>query len=206
MSRHPEEQRLGAFVDDELAPADRTSVEAHLEGCERCREYVERIRALDQQLRALPREVAPPRDLRPATPERSSRRLFAPRAWAAAAAVLLAVLGAWIVAESPWSGPGAAPPSGTVAVVPGHPEPAATSPLAAYVSASRELAALYQRRRAELPEAAARSVDASLASLDRAIAQTSRAATRHPGAPIVRDMLTERYERKIELLRRTLEL
>src|SRR5690606_3164317 len=54
---------LPDYVDDLLAPAERAAVEAHLDGCPACRTELEASRRLLADLAALPREVAPPRDL-----------------------------------------------------------------------------------------------------------------------------------------------
>lgn len=56
---------IDGYVDGELSAGDRQRMERHLEACERCLVEVESTLALQAQARALPREVAPPRDLWP---------------------------------------------------------------------------------------------------------------------------------------------
>lgn len=50
---HPEDQ-LSAFVDGELGPAARRSVQAHLAGCEACASLLEDMQAAKSMLAALP--------------------------------------------------------------------------------------------------------------------------------------------------------
>jgi len=93
---HPGE-RLSAYVDDELPPADRTAVEAHLRECAACSRLLEELLAVDSA--ALSLTVQAPAGYFEAFPERVRARLLARRArrvpawtWAAAAALLLAVI------------------------------------------------------------------------------------------------------------------
>lgn len=148
-------------------------------------------------------------------------RLASVRPWLAAAAVLLVAATAGLLVSRPWStgtfgteasaarelaaagsGGGAPPAAGSS----GRPADDPGSSLRPYVTAVDELAAVYRRRRGALPEEVARAVDASLASLDAAIRSTAEVAEQHPEARLVRSMLVSRYERKLELLRRTLDL
>lgn len=54
---------LDDFVDGELAPDHRRTVEEHLLDCERCRTEVNALLELRDRARALPRELQPERDL-----------------------------------------------------------------------------------------------------------------------------------------------
>ncbi|MBI2982621.1 MAG: zf-HC2 domain-containing protein [Chloroflexi bacterium] len=60
---------LSAYLDGELAPADRTRVEAHLDGCDRCRARLGELRATASLIAALP-EARPSRSLVPRVVER----------------------------------------------------------------------------------------------------------------------------------------
>ncbi|MFW6080151.1 MAG: anti-sigma factor family protein, partial [Gemmatimonadota bacterium] len=68
MTSHPDETRLNDHADGLLPADDARAVEAHLAACDACRRRVERLRGLMDELRSLPREIAPPRDLRPPVP------------------------------------------------------------------------------------------------------------------------------------------
>jgi predicted anti-sigma-YlaC factor YlaD len=65
MSEHPHEDRLHDLIEGALGPDERKAIEAHLAGCVPCRAEVAYIHELLAGLAALPRSVAPPRDLRP---------------------------------------------------------------------------------------------------------------------------------------------
>src|SRR5690606_1630976 len=63
MSRHLDDAALNALLDAELEPAERERAEAHIESCAECAaEYAAR-RSLVAKLVALPRAIAPGRDL-----------------------------------------------------------------------------------------------------------------------------------------------
>jgi RNA polymerase sigma factor (sigma-70 family) len=58
--------RLDDFVDASLPAREMGAVGEHVAGCEACRAEIEEIRAQRRAAEALPREIAPPRDLWPA--------------------------------------------------------------------------------------------------------------------------------------------
>ena len=63
MTEHPE-LLLSAYQDDALSSAERATVRAHLDGCDRCRGRLDDLRATSRLLAALP-ELALTRSLRP---------------------------------------------------------------------------------------------------------------------------------------------
>ena len=63
MTEHPE-LLLSAYQDDALSSAERATVRAHLDGCDRCRGRLDDLRATSRLLAALP-ELVPMRSLRP---------------------------------------------------------------------------------------------------------------------------------------------
>jgi len=98
MSAHVEE-RLGAYLDAELASDERAEVTAHLRECADCARLLEEMSAVDDAARSLP--VEPPEGYFDTFAPRLGRKLrkparprFVPPVWtlAAAAALLLAVL------------------------------------------------------------------------------------------------------------------
>lgn len=84
---HPDDA-LSAYLDDELAPAARRDVEAHLAGCADCRGELGEVAAARQAIRVLPVHGAP-RPLLQSASRSSARRGRA--AWALVAAVAAAV-------------------------------------------------------------------------------------------------------------------
>lgn len=198
----------------------------------RSRELMDELRSLPREIDA-PRSAERPWLEEAGTSSESSSpdrrrsrvpwggRLASVRPWLAAAAVLLLVATAGLLVSGPWSAgtPGIEDPAarelgagdpGDVAppAARGSESPAGapSSSLRPYETAVDDLAAVYRRRRGALPEEVVRAVDASLASLDAAIRSTAEVAGRHPDTELVRSMLVSRYERKLELLRRTLDL
>ncbi len=116
-------ERLDGFVDGELTEAELQEVELHLAQCSTCREEARALRTLVAEAAALPRELAPSRDLWPAialqveSPRRPAGDKRHARAWvwgglAAAAALFLAAL-LWRSGE--WQGVPAASPQDGVA-------------------------------------------------------------------------------------------
>jgi len=93
------DDRLGAYLDAELAPEERAAVAAHLRECDDCARLLEEMAAVDGAARSL--AVLPPDTYFDTFPSRLRARLrppaarrFVPPVWtlAAAAALLLAVL------------------------------------------------------------------------------------------------------------------
>lgn len=62
---HPDTERIEDYVEGALAPATHRAVEAHLRVCAMCAEEALTVRRLLDGLAALPRGIAPDRDLLP---------------------------------------------------------------------------------------------------------------------------------------------
>jgi len=62
-ARHPEPDRLQDYVDEVLGREERAELEAHLDTCAECTAQVAGERELRRALAALPRSIAPERDL-----------------------------------------------------------------------------------------------------------------------------------------------
>ncbi|MDP6778770.1 MAG: zf-HC2 domain-containing protein, partial [Candidatus Latescibacteria bacterium] len=63
MNHEDASSRLNDYVDDQLTADAHGEVEAHLEGCDLCRDEVRFLRSLLADAAALPRSVSPDRDL-----------------------------------------------------------------------------------------------------------------------------------------------
>ncbi len=195
---HPDDARLNDYVDDRLDPAGAAAMGTHLAGCPGCRGRVEALRRLDARLRALPREIAPPHDLRPPVPA-PGRTSTGAIDWRRAAAVVLAVAGAaaltWLGLVRPGAEPGMGPPVPGAA---GGRE--AGAPIASYARAGRDLEAELTARRAASPEVV-RLAARSLEAVDAAILDLERALEKDPGDRQLARMLEDRYRLRLELLR-----
>jgi hypothetical protein len=145
----------GYFL-NETSPDERTAIEAHLEVCGRCREELERLKALRVVLAALPEEE-PPRRL-----AFVSDRVFEPSLWARfwnstprlvfASAALLAIA---IVAHGWIARPPAPAPAPDVAAIRAQLQAELSQDLQAAVEkAVAEATARHERRTAELLQAA----------------------------------------------------
>lgn len=109
MSGH-EAERLSAYLDGELEPGSRAAVKDHLRECAACAEHLARLAAVDAAARAQPLEEPPgyfdtfagrvrarieraaPATRRPRGEAHAARWRLPPWAWAAAAALVLAVV------------------------------------------------------------------------------------------------------------------
>jgi hypothetical protein len=206
--RHPGDGPLDEYAGGRLDPRAAARIEDHLEACEACRGRVAAIRGLDARLAALPREIAPRRDLlggirrrieedRPARADPADATLAGAgspsRVWLRAAAVVLALAG---VGTALWLGADGGAP------VAGGPSPV----IDAYVRASAELARTVEDRKADLSPAGARSLEASLAVVDAAIRELERARRRDGSGDELLRQLEARHRAKLELLRGAMSL
>ena len=136
MSGH-ERERLSAWLDGELVPADRAQVDAHLAACEECSAFLADLAAADRAAAALPAEApdgyfdgfaARVRGRIEAGAAGARPRRLPAWTWAAAAALVLAVVTP-LTLRQPRPGPAAAPvttaPAGSLARESAVPAPAA---------------------------------------------------------------------------------
>lgn len=101
---HPGENRLNAWLDDELDAPASADVERHLSACPQCTARADALRSLGQAVRAAPLYFAAPTSLdrqvratlaREADVPSATRWLPVARRFAVAAAILLAVFVGW---------------------------------------------------------------------------------------------------------------
>jgi anti-sigma factor RsiW len=177
-------------------------------------------RALRAELRALPREIAPARDLFPAIARRAGleaaapsprgallwRRLAAPLPRAAGRLALAAGLVAALAVG--WSLRARVAPAPLIVVAPPPPAPDATVARTAYAATGRELDAIrdelrrsIEARRDALPPATRRLVFDNLATIESAIAEIEAALAAAPAdAELARAYVAYR-QRQLDLLR-----
>lgn len=185
---------LDDYVNGTLGATDRSRVEEHLSGCERCRAEAAGVRGLVAEARALPGSIMPARDLWPAIEARleSTGRGSARLAWGAphwariAAAIGFILLGAGLATL--WREP------------PGPPGFAAEQ--ARYNAASAELARQLAEEPQRLSSTTRAVVERNLAIVDAAIREAERALEADPGNGALEHMLRARYEQRLDLLRR----
>ncbi len=225
--------RLSEYLDDELAPADRAALEAHLLHCVACGAVLADLKRIVARARSL-EDRKPERDLWPAiaarigvsltpgepgevTPLDTARR----RRWsfslpelAAAGIALMALSGgaAWLLH------PGGTPPA-AVATRPapapilsptGSPRVALTSSRRAagqsYDAAVADLEGVLTAGRGRLDTTTVRVIERNLATIDSAIAQAQRAVAADSANVYLNSHLAETMRRKLELLRQAAAL
>jgi anti-sigma factor RsiW len=192
---------LDDFIDEALKPDDRRMVEEHLAACDTCRAEFDAVRAVVRAAAELPETSVEPRDLWPGIAERleaapRTRRRWQP--WLAAAAMLVAVSGAW------WAGRWSAAPS-PHSVAPSTDAVRATAESSAdfrqeYRRARDELDALLAARREGMSPENLIIVEESLCVIDRAIEDIESALLDNPEDPNLNRSLRLAYDRQLHVL------
>lgn len=205
-------ERLNDLADAETigGAAARDEEARHLAACAECRGTLTELRLLLTAARSLPREVAPPLEtwtqLRTrvgARPRQSRRGAGWPWGrWLAAAASIIVVVSAALLIPG---GRG----TGSVGKAKGAfvaPPASATRVELHYAETLAELRATLDAHRPKHTAAAVNVVDRTLAVIDDAIAETREAIASDPQNPVLVEILSSHYERKVELLQRASEL
>lgn len=200
------DDRLDDYADGSLGEGGFQEVELHLASCAACREQERRLRLILANARALPREMAPPRDLWAGIAERIEGERRARPAWwgpvgLAMAATLVVGIAAALLHRTERAG---AP---TLATTPVSLDP--TSIGAAeqdYEQAATALMAALQERRDTLSPQTMASVEKNLLVMDQALAEVRAALGRDPGNPELTRMLVSTHRKKVDTLRRVVRL
>jgi hypothetical protein len=226
--------RLSEYLDDELPPADRAALEAHLLHCVACGAVLADLKRIVARARNL-EDRGPERDLWPGiaaqigvslTPgepgeitrldaaRRRRRWSFSLPELAAAGIALMALSGgaAWLL--HPGGTPPAAVatrPAATPALSPtGSPRVALTSSRRAagqsYDAAVADLEGVLTAGRGRLDTTTVRVIERNLATIDSAIAQAQRAVAADSANVYLNSHLAETMRRKLELLRQAAAL
>lgn len=215
MTHEISEERLHEYLDDELSPAARVTVEEHLEVCERCREEVKAVRKLANRASSLARDIQPPRDFWPTIrarhagvvplpmPAGGRSRTGIERVRLASAAVLLILASSGVTALLLRTS------SGDVTEMTRDAERGSAylssrseeGLKADYIRAARELSITLEERRASLSPHTVRIVEQNLSVIDAAIRESSEALARDPGNRSLSQMVSNSYRQKVELLR-----
>jgi anti-sigma factor RsiW len=225
--------RLSEYLDDELPPAERAALEAHLRHCVACgavladlKRIVGRARGLEDRLPG--RELWPgiaarigaarigagPVDVVPLDAARHRRRWsFSLPQLAAAGIALMALSGgaAWLLH------PGMPPAAVATRPAPSPAAATAGSSVVALASANRaagrsydaavgDLERVLEAGRGRLDTTTVRVIERNLATIDTAIAQAQRAVAADSGNLYLNSHLVETMRRKLELLRQAAAL
>lgn len=220
MKGHPDFEELQDFREDLLPAERREELQNHLLTCSACRDDLEALSELMDDLAELPLEAEPSRDLWPqihwriqgsgsGRRERSARRGITVQAWQLiAAGIVLAVFSGglvWTFMSATLEGPDmlateAAPPESPVAFA---------SEYAAYdeyTDATADLEKVVDEGREYLDPETIRVLEENLAIIDRAILASTEALAQDPGSRILRRLLSETMRRKLNLLQQAAEI
>jgi anti-sigma factor RsiW len=202
--------RIDDYVDGELDEAAFQEMELHLSGCAECRAEERSLRALLAHAAALPREMAPGRDLWAGIEARldQARPAWRRPGWAGWGAGLAAAAGVALALSAALHGPG---PAGRSATGPSL-VPAASSPnpVAAaereYARAAADLMSALEQQRDRLPPETLASVEKDLRSIDAALTEVRSALATDTANPGLNHLLTSTHQRKVEVLQQVLKL
>ncbi|MGH7563861.1 MAG: anti-sigma factor family protein [Gemmatimonadota bacterium] len=220
MSEHVIE-RLSAWIDGDLDPAERERVERHLAGCAECAGVLAGLQRVVASARAL-EDREPAEDLWPGIAERLAARtravipidLARPRGRRSfsftvpqlvAAAIALIVVSAGVVW---WANPGPSDVTldergGRVGTIAPGPEgiPVAFEQDPAYTDALADLERAFEASRDRLRPETVAAVERNIAIIDEAIRQTMEALAADPGSRFLYDHLERSRRQKLEVLR-----
>jgi len=206
--------RLSEYLDGDLAPAERTALEAHLTACGVCRGTLDELRRVVARAQSLD-DRTPAADLWPGIAEHigvvslavrrergARRRLSFTMPQLVAASIVLALLAAgsarFLFPNRPL-----APTASTTSVL----SNVGMSPLDARTAAS--VAALEEtlaRNRGRLDTATVRVIEKNLGIIDRAIRDAQSALAADPANGYLNQHLAQETRRKLELLRQAATL
>jgi hypothetical protein len=217
--------KMDDYLDGLLPENERRALEASLAVNAELRAELAALRALRDAAAALPRAIAPDRDLwleiaagvdasrekDPDTivtfrrPARANRRVSTWSYLVAAAAVLVLMLGAPVMLNR--GQPHSIAPAERAAVAPA---PAGDEELrrvaAQYVEARNQLAALLAQRRNDIAPETLAVVEENLSTIALAVSQIETALALQPDSPKLERMLYTAYRSEVDLLRQAVEL
>jgi anti-sigma factor RsiW len=206
---------LDDYVDGALDEAAFQELEAHLAGCAACRAQERQLRALLAEAAALPRQIAPPRDLWPGVAAQLGRKAQVlawsrslwqrPALLAAAAAVVVAVAGVALRQRESPATRGAAADAFVLPAAAGLPPDLAFAE-AAYAQAASDLRSALEARRDELAPDTLRIVDQNLQAIDSALDEIRAALAKDPANADLARLLRGAHKRKLEVLQRIAHL
>ncbi|HYU91364.1 MAG TPA: zf-HC2 domain-containing protein [Gemmatimonadales bacterium] len=208
--------RLSEYLDGELAPPERTTLEAHLASCDACRTTLDELRRVVTNARALD-DRPPTADLWPAVAARiglsarvrarpAARRFSFTVPQLAAASVALALLSggaAWLIGQR---GIVPTPPVLVTERAPALLNASAYPGDARFAAQVADLERAVARGRGRLDTATVRVIERNLRIIDRAIRSAQSALAADPANSYLNLHLAQEMRRKLELLRQAATL
>ena len=212
--------RLSEYIDDELTPAERVQLEAHLSTCRECAETLEELRAVVTRAANLPARP-PAADLWPGIEPRLSRtradavlpfharatRRFSftlPQLVAAGFALMvMSGGGVWVLQHGGRAT--SMPPVAAVTETPGSALPAGLAD-PRYDEAISDLEQALDAGRSQLDATTIKILEANLDAIDKAIDDSRTALAADPANVYLNNHLAGARQRKLALLRRATAL
>lgn len=218
--KHLTEEQINEMVDETLSPHARAELEQHSSECMNCRAEIAAMRSMAVRVRGLPLSIQPPADVWPmvsakiqtsAAPGEKKHKAFTFRApewgWPAAAAVLLVMISSAVTTLVMGRQQSGAPTVATSrpSIADGNLATLSRRE-ASYRNTADELWAAVNARRDQLSPQTIATVERSVMLIDAAILEAREALASDPNNAVIADMLSARYERKVDLLKRATEL
>ena len=197
--------RLDDYADGSLGEGEFQEVELHLSSCAACREQERRLRLILAQARALPRELAPSRDLWGGVAQRIEAARRGPATWwlGLAAAALVGLSVSLLHQNEPATVPVPVTVTPASLTLEGNTLGAAEQE---YERAANELLAALQDRRQSLSPQTLADVEKNLAVIDQALNEVRAALGRDPGNKDLTRMLVSAHRKRVDTLRRVVRL
>lgn len=209
------ETLLDDYVDGVLAASTEEEVRRHLADCSTCRQSLDELYRLQQATQALPRGIAPERDLLPGIRDRIGRDARRGGGsswirWAAVAASLIVLSGAvWVGLRSPDTGQTSTDGAAEVGSVMFAADVNLAEFEAAeleYEQATARLLDIVEARGDELTPETRAVIEENLRIIDEAIDQVRDALNEEPGDTRNGHILNALYRQKVEFLWRVSRL
>ncbi len=217
-NRHAETGELQDLQEGLLDSRREEEVREHLEICAACREEFEALGTLLGDLRSLPTEAEPSRDLWPQiewrlggaaapAPALRPRTGITLRAWQLLAASLTVALisggavWAYLLGTSAGRGVGISLSPSPGLVLPVGMQGAYDE----YQEAAQELQDVIEAGREILDAETIQVLEENLAVIDKAISESAAALAQDPASPVLRRILADSMRRRVQLLQKTAE-
>ena len=191
--------RLSEYIDGELSAEEAQALESHLEKCAACRATLEELRGVVARLSADPVTASDQPTLGEWLTIRSELRMRR-RRWVIPTAVAAAGVAASIIVITT---NGLLPLRGTEESGPARVSAPTAGPTG-YREATQDLEAILRENRSRMNPQTLQAVDASLATLDSAIAQARQAQIAEPANDYVNRHVGELLDARLVTLRQSI--